>query len=63
VVAAARELPALPSGLALIVAEALVRTGDSKAGFDLLESVAKDYPDNPDVQLTRARLRAYRPGS
>jgi membrane-associated phospholipid phosphatase len=62
VVAAASKLNAVPSGLALIVAESLVRTGKPEAGFHLLDAVAADHPDHPDVQRAIARLAQYRHG-
>lgn len=60
VVSAAGQLPGMPSGLALAVAESLVKTGRAKAGFGLLDSVAADHPDEPEIAQMRARLAAYR---
>jgi hypothetical protein len=63
VVAAAGQLHGMPTGVALIVAESLVRTGKQKAGFDLFDNVARVYPDHPDVAAMRTRLAAFHQGS
>jgi membrane-associated phospholipid phosphatase len=63
VLSVAQHLDGMPPGVALIVAESLVRTGQHTRGFELLESVARDHPGHPDVDAVRVRLAHYRQDS
>jgi hypothetical protein len=64
VVWAARRLgKGFPAGLALMIAESMVRTGQEREGFELLDKVAASHPDHPDVKTMQANLAPLRPRS
>jgi len=64
VVWAARRLgKGFPAGLALMIAESMVRTGQEREGFELLDRVAASHPDHPEVKTMQANLAPLRHGS
>ena len=52
-----------PAGIALMLAESLVRTGSAREGFDLLDRVAASNPGQPEVKAMQQMLAPMRPRS
>ena len=58
---AARRLEqGLPPELALVLAEALIRTGSQREGFELLDRTAARHPDHPQIKALQAQLAPLR---
>lgn len=60
VISAASRLHGLPPALALFVAESLIKTGQRRAGFRLLDSVAAGNPELPQIKQIKLQLEPYR---